>query len=878
MCIFCTEGKLESVANSLGLDPFFPITSNSNTEDGDCLDNLNTSAEIPLGGSFIGNLYTEDDADWIAVSLRESEYYSVDLMGFGENALFDPFLSIYDENAKLIASNDDFGTGYDSNLIFSPEKDGLFYIEASAYDQAYQGDYQVYIEQVDPSSPLDSLVWQNARLDNSEVVNVYFAMENSSLYDEGSLIVSDGFSSEQIAAISGIFENISSFANIHFEYTSNQLDADIKLATSDLGAGLLGYMYPQNSSLESDGLGVLNSSEEFWNPSSTQIGGFMYSVIIHEIGHGLGLAHPHDTGGGSNLMLGVSGPGDTGDYGNINQSIYTIMSYNDGWTGHPQDLSENVGFMSTFGALDIAVLQSYYGSNQTHNHDASNYELGVYEHYQTIWDTGGIDEIVVNSASDSVVDLRAASLEYEMGGAGYVSFVNDTVGGFTIANGTTIENASGGSGSDLINGNLVSNLIYGNEGNDTICGADGDDIIFGGLGDDIIEGGCGNDILDGGSGNNTFLIRSGEGTDIINNYDLSTDSILFENSDGEVINNDQISRERSEDGSRKYILNQDTAFTLSGIMNFSAVGQANIDLSGFDNGVLNADISGISDADGIGNLSFQWFRDGIELIEETDSAFSISREDMSAELHYEVSFEDGFGTNECLCSDTIKIEQDLFPNHLPTGLLTISGEFVVGQVISLDTSDIQDTDGLGAFVFAWLRDGNIIVGAQSEEYLLADIDVDTSISAQVSYIDKSGILEIVESISSHKIERPQNDVGQENLDAASDVTTTSSMLVDGSFSGTLSSGDYSDWIGVDLISGEDYNISLSGVGQDAVEDTYLSMFDANGAFIASDDDSGSDYNSLLSVTADYSGRFYLEAQSYYSYDIGDYEIKIDLIA
>ena len=56
------------------------------------------------------------------------------------------------------------------------------------------------------------------------------------------------------------------------------------------------------------------------------------------------------------------------------------------------------------------------------------------------------------------------------------------------------------------------------------------------------------------------------------------------------------------------------------------------------------------------------------------------------------------------------------------------------------------------------------------------------------------------------------------------------------------------------------------------------MFNANGDFIASDDDGGSGYNSMLSVTADYSGRFYLEAQSYYSYDLGDYEIDISIIA
>ena len=114
MCIFCTQGKLESIANSLGLYPYLPNTSYSNIEDGDCLDNLSTSATISLEGSFIGNLYTQYDADWIAVCLREGEYYSVDLMGYGENALFDPFLSIYDDNTNLIASNDDFGTGYDS--------------------------------------------------------------------------------------------------------------------------------------------------------------------------------------------------------------------------------------------------------------------------------------------------------------------------------------------------------------------------------------------------------------------------------------------------------------------------------------------------------------------------------------------------------------------------------------------------------------------------------------------------------------------------------------------------------------------------------------------------------------------------------------------
>ena len=68
---------------------------------------------------------------------------------------------------------------------------------------------------------------------------------------------------------------------------------------------------------------------------SLEQGGFAFAVILHEFGHAHGLAHPHDNGGGSDIMPGVfSATGFFGVY-NLNQGVYTVMSYNDAWQLHP---------------------------------------------------------------------------------------------------------------------------------------------------------------------------------------------------------------------------------------------------------------------------------------------------------------------------------------------------------------------------------------------------------------------------------------------------------------------------------------------------------------------------------------------------------------
>jgi serralysin len=81
----------------------------------------------------------------------------------------------------------------------------------------------------------------------------------------------------------------------------------------------------------------------------------------------------------------------------------------------------------------------------------------------------------------------------------------------SIAYGTIIENAIGGSARDLIHGNAAANVLKGLAGNDVIRGFEGDDTIIGGAGQDVLLGGIGHD---------TFVFDFAEQGDRIDDFTL----------------------------------------------------------------------------------------------------------------------------------------------------------------------------------------------------------------------------------------------------------------------------------------------------------------------------------------------------------------------
>lgn len=266
-------------------------------------------------------------------------------------------------------------------------------------------------------------------------------------------------------------------------------------------------------------VGVFNSQHPYWSTENNAVGGYSFITFLHEIGHGIGFEHPHD----GDRFPGVSGVDDIGDYG-LNQGLFTVMSYNDGYLSAGHSPSFAYGWQATPGALDIAALQAIYGPNMATKAGDNVYLLpgvnapGTF--FSCIWDAGGTDTLSAEGSSIAcTIDLRAATLESAAGGGGWLSRAQGIHGGFTIANGAVIENAIGGGGDDMLTGNAAANRLEGGAGNDWIDGGDGADLLFGGDGDDRlvldqdgdrIDGGAGNDILEL-RGYNYTIAREGDG-------------------------------------------------------------------------------------------------------------------------------------------------------------------------------------------------------------------------------------------------------------------------------------------------------------------------------------------------------------------------------
>ena len=168
------------------------------------------------------------------------------------------------------------------------------------------------------------------------------------------------------------------------------------------------------------------------------------------MGHGLGLAHPHDN---TSRFPGVSSASDTGDNG-LNAAPYTVMTYNFLGTNdyNPSTYWDTSGFMETLGAFDIAATQSLYGANTNASTGNNTYSLdsSTLNGWNCLWDNGGEDTITAVGQTDSVsIDLRNATLENSVGGGGFISRLGTQNIGYTIAFNSTgnciIENATGGS-------------------------------------------------------------------------------------------------------------------------------------------------------------------------------------------------------------------------------------------------------------------------------------------------------------------------------------------------------------------------------------------------------------------------------------------------
>jgi Ca2+-binding RTX toxin-like protein len=432
-----------------------------------------TAGVLTAGGTVAGLIEYDLDSDWFAIDLEAGESHVFTLASAGGQLR--GVIEIYDAaGAPVVVSP---GAVF-SELAFTAETTGTYHISVTGRQP---GSYMLTAGPPDLHDAINTgTAWPlyttfgHTHVGPSSVIHVYFADAGEELNGE----ISGGWSGAEMAAVMNVLEAFEDYLHVDFQATTILPFADIALVTIN-DPGLLTIFAPPNGATPIPVVGF-STATPLWTPGALASGGLGAAIVLNGMGYALGLALPHFPEGDARGLDGVSGPLDLGAF-SLNQGVFTIMSFNDGWIESPFGTSPTLsyGWQATPMALDITALQSLYGANTTHNAGNSTYTLddanAVGTGWRAIWDTGGTDTIAYSGSRDATIDLRAATLVYEQGGAGFLSYAAGVHGGFTIAHGVVVENAAGGSGNDTLIGNSAGNILQGNAGNDTLEGGVGSD-------------------------------------------------------------------------------------------------------------------------------------------------------------------------------------------------------------------------------------------------------------------------------------------------------------------------------------------------------------------------------------------------------------------
>ncbi len=270
-------------------------------------------------------------------------------------------------------------------------------------------------------------------------------------------------------------------------------------------------------------------------------------LLLHEIGHSLGLKHPHE----GEIQLTAAEDNGT----------YTVMSFNQwedflgaydadaarakygpaafkpsttgglehfAWNEAARTLTERWGEASS-----TIVATSFSDSIDAGAGDDS---VGGFDGNDTLLGGDGADRLFGGKGDDTLIGgagddyIEGTEGNYEGGGSDTVSFAGVSApvwadlgplqwNGVNWANARSaetgddqmwnIDNAIGGSGADALTGNVDANRLDGGDGADVLVGKSGNDTLDGGTNPELGEAGAQGDILLGGEGDDTYHVDSG---------------------------------------------------------------------------------------------------------------------------------------------------------------------------------------------------------------------------------------------------------------------------------------------------------------------------------------------------------------------------------
>lgn len=279
------------------------------------------------------------------------------------------------------------------------------------------------------------------------------------------------------------------------------------------------------------------------------LGSYEHYVALHEIGHAIGLKHPHEIFAGNGLVVPAA----------YDAVEYTVMSYRSYPGGPAGSLTVAKGhFPQSPMMLDIAAIQQLYGADWRAFAGDTVYAFapdsgemlvnGVGTGlpmknivFRTLWDGGGRDRIDLSAyATDLAVDLRpGGGIDLDSGGSAQKAQLA-MVGGAPVHAAyhvymslladddprSLIEEATGGTGDDVFIGNAAANRFTGGAGNDRFTGGLGADVFALGSGadtlSDTLAGLDGDTLLDFDIAVDRLVVEGIEATLARVSYDIAT--------------------------------------------------------------------------------------------------------------------------------------------------------------------------------------------------------------------------------------------------------------------------------------------------------------------------------------------------------------------
>ncbi len=143
----------------------------------------------------------------------------------------------------------------------------------------------------------------------------------------------------------------------------------------------------------------------------------------------------------------------------------------------------------------------------------------------------------------------------------------------------------------------------------------------------------------------------------------------------------------------------------------------------------------LADGDGLGTVSYQWQRDGVDISGATATLYTLGDADVGAAITVTASYTDGSGNSESVTSSaTAAVANVVDPTERA---VTISGTAIEDQTLTAHNT-LDGGSSLPTASYQWQRDGVNISGATSASYTLGDGDPDAVITVVASYTDGGG--------------------------------------------------------------------------------------------------------------------------------------------